>query len=508
MPIFSLPSDSGIGTLGRGAYDFIRFLASSGQKYWQILPICPPAKEDSPYLSYSSRAGNPYLIDIDWLVGDGWLTKDEVKASNVKPSKHIKEDSWISSGKIDYKQIKESRSKVFSFLYKNFFNKVPNDYMDFCSRHSDWLDDYALFMTLLEYHKFAELPDWEDKYKFRDKTALKKFKESHISTFQYYQMLQYFFYTQWKSLHTFAHKNNIKIIGDIPLYVSLTSADAWVDPKIFKIDENYNASVLSGCPANKSNRKNAVGQVWDSPVYDWEYQKKTDYAWWKNRLNDAFKLYDIIRIDHFKGFESFYNIDAKTRDTVNGEWKPGPGIDFWNSCKKHFNELPVFAEDLGIITPKLEKLLKDCNFDGMCVLQYGFNKKSEEYTKENKYKSKNRYLPHNYRKNQVVYADTHDTPPLYGWLNSAPEEVISNAMSYYETNDIDELFDKMLMSIAESRANTCIYSAQDLLKLGLDAKNNTPGTVGTNWMWQLTEEEFNYLDSNKLKDMTIKTERL
>ena len=513
MPIFSLPSNSGIGTLGEGAYEFIRFLKKSGQKYWQILPICPPAKEDSPYLSYSSRAGNPYLIDMDWLVGDGFLTKEELAQSGVQPAKTVQEDSWIASGKIDYKQIEESRSKVFSCLYKNFFNNVPDDFVAFCKKHKDWLDDYALFMTLLEHHNYAELPDWEDKYKYRDEAALKEFKVKHLSTFQYYQMLQYFFYTQWESLQKFAHKNDIQIIGDIPLYVSLTSSDAWVDPKIFKIDENYKASILSGVPANKTNRKDAVGQVWDSPVYDWEYLKKTNYKWWVARIGDALKLYDIIRIDHFKGFESYFNIDAKTRDTTQGVWKKGPGSHFWKSVAKQFgkeniNDLPVFAEDLGVITPPLDELLKTCGFTGMSVLQYAFNNKAEAYLPPKVETNKNRYLPQNYKVNQVAYIGTHDNHTLKGYIDNTQPEVLQNAKNYFHVEDNDELFDIMIETAQKGIANTCILTCQDLLKLGNDAKNNTPGTVGINWMWQITEKEFKLLDSEKLYKLTKDSERL
>lgn len=519
MPIFSLPSNSGIGTLGKGAFDFIRFLKSSGQKYWQILPICPPAKEDSPYLSFSARAGNPYFIDIDWLVGDGWLSKEEVEEAGIKHApidveSAKKHNSPFASGKIDYKYVKESRGKIFSSLYLNFFSNTPQDYYDFCSENDNWLEDYALFMTLLEYHDFAELHDWEDKFKYREWHALEEFANEHKNTLNYHKMLQYFFFNQWDRLKEYAHENDIKIIGDIPLYVALTSADAWVDPQIFDINDKFEIATLSGCPPNKANRKDSVGQVWDSPVYNWEYIKEHNYSWWVDRLKAALHLYDIIRIDHFKGFESYYNINAKTRDSLNGEWKKGPGYEFWETISqelgfKDSSELPIFAEDLGIITPPLQKLLEDCNFEGMKVLQYAFNntKKAELYLPENKSKNDNKYLPQNYNAKYVAYIGTHDNTSLLGWMETVREDVLQNAFNYYQAKDKDDLFNKMINDLVSSKAVISILTPQDLLKLGHDSMINNPGTVGTNWKWQLTDEEFENLDSEKLLALTKSNER-
>lgn len=520
MPIFSLPSNNGIGTLGEGAYEFIRFLKKSGQKYWQILPVCPPAKADSPYLSYSSRAGNPYFIDIDWLIGDGWIKEKDAIESGIKPAKLAKKaakeaGSKLASKKINYKQIKKSRDKIFAILFKNFFKNVPQEYIEFCETHNDWLDDYALFMCLLDYHKHKELPQWEDKYKYRDQKALDKFEKKRKKEIDYQKMLQFFFYTQWRSLQKFAHKNNIKIIGDIPLYVALTSADAWVDPKIFQITEDFSASIYSGCPPNKSHNKKSKGQVWDTPVYNWEYLKSNNYKWWVNRLSTALDLYDIIRIDHFKGFEKYYNIDAKTRDPKTGEWKKGPGFDFWKNVApqlgyKKVSDLPIFAEDLGIYTPELKKLVKKCKFEGMKVIQYAFNetKIAHMYEGKNRKKNKNMYIPKNYTKPFVAYLGTHDTNTLIGYINEALPEVLKNCQNYYEETDPQKLAKIMICDSMKSKANICILLIQDLLELAQDARINTPGTVGINWMWQLSDEQFKNLDAQKLYELTKKYERL
>lgn len=506
--------------MGKNAYDFIRFLRKSGQKYWQILPICPPAKADSPYLSYCSRAGNPNLIDIDWLLGDGWLTLEEIEQAGIIPAKTDIEGaknagSPLPSCKINYKQINQSRNKIFATLFNNFFKNPASDYDKFCDSHRDWLHDYALFMTLLKEFNYAELASWPDEYKYRDKAALNKYSDEHKKEIDYYKMLQYFFYTQWRSLQKFAKENDIKIIGDIPLYVALTSADAWVDPHIFQINKDFSISTYSGCPANKANRRESTGQVWDSPVYDWEYLASTNYKWWINRLRDSLDLYDIIRIDHFKGFERYYNISADDKNPANGVWKKGPGFKFWENAAEqlgfdHVSDIPVFAEDLGIYTPELKELVNSCKFEGMKVLQYAFNntKQADLYIGDNRANNDNKYLPQNYEKPFVSYVGTHDTNTLMGYINTTKPDVITNCKNYYEETDKYKLHKKMIEDCMNSKANICILMIQDLLELAQDALINVPGTTGTNWMWELTFEQFESLKSDKLFELTEKYERI
>lgn len=519
MPIFSLPSKTGIGTLGENAYEFIRFLKEAGQKYWQILPICPPSKADSPYLSYSSRAGNPNLIDIDWLVGDGWLTNEDVQEANIMPAPLAEDEakrfgSKLPSAKIDYDQVKESREKLFGKLFVNFFKKLPADYSTFCEEHEDWLNDYALFMTLLKEFDGAELHEWPDIYKYRNQEALSNYAKDHEDELNYHKMLQYFFYTQWRSLQKFAHENDIKIIGDIPLYVALTSADAWVDPHIFDINDDFTVSVYSGCPPNKAHNKQGKGQIWDSPVYDWEYLKSTNYRWWINRLRTALDLYDIVRLDHFKGFEKYYNVSAETRDPKTGVWKKGPGFEFWQTAADQlgFNsvsDMPIFAEDLGIYTPELKKLVNDCNFEGMKVLQYAFNetKHADQYIGDARKSYKNKYLPQNYEEPFVAYLGTHDTNTIIGYIDEALPEVRKNLENFYEETDPHKLLHIMMDDIVQSGANICILMVQDLLELAQDARINTPGTTGINWKWQMSYDQFSSLDAKKLLEMTKNSER-
>lgn len=524
MPIFSLVTYTGIGTLG-AAFDFIKFLKDSGQQYWQILPICPPAKADSPYLSYSSRAGNPNFIDINWLIGDGWITLDEAKNAGIKPAP-IDEESAKKAGspypsaKIDYKQVKESREKIFSILFEKFFNNPPesfntSDYDKFCDEHSDWLHDYALFMAILIDNNYKELHEWPDDLKYRKQDALDKFANKHMDEINYHKMLQFFFYSQWREIQKWARKCNVKIIGDIPLYVALTSADAWVEPHIFQINDDFTISTYSGCPANKANRKESTGQVWDSPVYDWDYLESTNYKWWIKRLKDSLDLYDIIRIDHFKGFERYYNISAKDMNPANGTWKLGPGFEFWKSAAKQLgfenvSDIPVFAEDLGIYTPGLKELVDNCKFEGIKVLQYAFTdtKHPEKYIGEGRKDNDNKYIPKNYGKPFVSYVGTHDTTTLMGFLNTAKPEILENVHNYYELNDSKKLHSEMIEDCMKSQANVCILTIQDMLELAQDATINVPGTVGINWMWQLSPEQFSKLDSKKLYNLTEKYGRI
>lgn len=531
MPIFSLPNKTGIGSIGKSAFDFIDFLSDSGQAYWQILPIQPPAKANSPYLSFSASAGDPNLIDLEWLVGDGHLTQQDLENCGVTSAATDvvganREHSPYPSGKINYDNVNSSRKKVFAILYDKFFPNPPEEYLKFIEDEKIWLNNFSLFMAIrwvlakrleiddLEDERVA-LWNWPDKFKLRDLQALAEFKKNHTYEINYFKMQQYCFFMQWKTLQDYAHKKGIQIIGDIPFYVALDSCDAWSDHKIFKMNDDFSVNTFSGCPPNKSNNKDSVGQVWDSPVYDWDYLKSTNYKWWTGRLLAALNLYDIIRIDHFKGFESYYCVDAKTRNPLTGHYEDGPGMDFWNTAAKELgyndpSEMPIFAEDLGIITPPLQKLLHDTGFHGMKILQFAFNntRKAKQYIGPNRFKAREMYLPHNITPNKVAYVGTHDNNTLKGWIDNIHESVLKNAQNYFEEKNPNRLFDKMLMSIVNSDSNTCILSAQDLLKLGADARNNTPGTMHINWMWQMTEMEMRQLDADWLLKITKEAGRL
>ncbi len=477
MHIASLPSENGIGTLGRKAYEFVDFLKETGQTYWQILPVCPTGYGDSPYQSFSTFAGNPYFIDLDVLCFDGYLCWDDYK--------------YLDWGKdaecIDYTLLEKNRKKVFETLYKNFKNKIPDDYEAFCKQNEFWLNDYALFMALKEHFGGADYTGWDEDIRTRTAEAIQKYTEKCRDSIGYYKMLQYFFFRQWDYLKDYANKNGIKIIGDLPIYVSGDGADVWSNPKCFKLDDNFKPIEVAGCPPDAFS---SDGQLWGNPVYDWKYMKTTEYDWWIKRLKASFRIYDIVRIDHFRAFEAFYCIPYGAKNAKKGKWRKGPDIAFWNFVKKTLGDVPVIAEDLGFLTEKVHKLLRKSGFPGMKVLQFAFDSREE-----------NDYLPHNYNNNSVVYTGTHDNDTINGWVNAICSEDLEFAKNYLDCKR-DDIREKLMRCAMSSVSDTCILTMQDLLGLGSEARMNTPSTVGGNWRWRASEDYIKPQIKQKLYEIT------
>lgn len=464
MHISSLPGNTGIGTLGKPAYDFVDFLKKSSQTYWQILPICPTSYGDSPYQSFSTFAGNPYFIDFELLVGQGFLQKKDYE--NI---------SWGSDEtQVDYGLLYEQRHKLFSIIQKNFEKNTPADFESFCKENAFWLDNYSLFMAIKDAHNGVSFLEWEKEIINREEQSLKKWTEKCSDRINYYKILQYLFFAQWNNLKKYANDNGIKIIGDIPIYVAADSADVWSNPEQFMLDENHVPIEVAGCPPDGFS---ADGQLWGNPVYNWDYMKKDNYSWWKKRLEMSLKNFDVLRIDHFRGFDSYYCIPFGDTTAKNGVWKKGPGTALFEEIKKCYGELPIIAEDLGFLTDSVRQMLKDVGYPGMKVLQFAFD------SREN-----SDYLPHSYSKNSVVYTGTHDNDTILGWTSSAPAEDYSNAKKYLRTNDKNFPTEMMLAAI-ESVSNTCILCMQDLIGLDGSARMNTPSTVGNNWKWRATQNQ-------------------
>lgn len=464
MHISSLPGNTGIGTLGKPAYDFVDFLKKSSQTYWQILPICPTSYGDSPYQSFSTFAGNPYFIDFELLVGQDFLQKKDYE--NI---------SWGSDEtQVDYGLLYEQRHKLFSIIQKNFEKNTPADFESFCKENAFWLDNYSLFMAIKDAHNGVSFLEWEKEIINREEQSLKKWTEKCSDRINYYKILQYLFFAQWNNLKKYANDNGIKIIGDIPIYVAADSADVWSNPEQFMLDENHIPIEVAGCPPDGFS---ADGQLWGNPVYNWDYMKKDNYSWWKKRLEMSLKNYDVLRIDHFRGFDSYYCIPFGDTTAKNGVWKKGPGTALFEEIKKCYGELPIIAEDLGFLTDSVRQMLKDVGYPGMKVLQFAFD------SREN-----SDYLPHSYSKNSVVYTGTHDNDTVIGWTSSAPAEDYSNAKKYLRTNDKNFPTEMMLAAI-ESVSNTCILCMQDLIGLDGSARMNTPSTVGNNWKWRATQNQ-------------------
>lgn len=482
MHISSLPGTCGIGTLGKYAYSFIDKLCIAGQSYWQLLPICPTGYGDSPYQSFSTSAGNPYFIDFEELVKAGFLDYSDYELVN-----------WGNDEqKVDYGLIYINRKIVFEKVYKKFFAHKPADYDSFCIENEAWLDDYALFMAIKDAHGGVAMSEWEDEIRFRKEGALAAFSSAHEKEISYYKMLQYLFFTQWNRVKSYANDHGIKIIGDLPIYVSSDSVDVWAAPKNFMLDDNLNPVEVAGCPPDCFA---ATGQLWGNPVYNWNYLKETGYEWWKARLDRSFKMYDIIRIDHFRGFESFYCIPAQDKTAEHGVWREGPGMDFFE--KTGIVSKPVIAEDLGFLTDGVRNLLKATGFPGMNVLQFAFDTRDE-----------NDYLPEHYIENSVVYTGTHDNDTILGWTKSAPQNDVGNALAYFSIEATEKLPVSMMEAGLRSKSNTCILTMQDLIGKDGSGRMNTPSTQSGNWQWRATEREIDSVDWKWLRTVTESAKRL
>lgn len=465
MPISSLPSPYGIGTMGKAARKFVDFLKKGGQTYWQILPISPTSFGDSPYQSFSSFAGNPYFIDLELLVKDKLLTKKECESY-----------PWgDNETRVDYGIMYQSRYALLRKAYDRFVKDIPQEFWDFCWIEGWWLEDYSLFMALKDANGGAAWVTWEEKYKYRHDDKMHLFKEEFKEGMQFYKMLQFLFFKQWRELKAYANENGIQIIGDVPIYVAYDSADVWANPNEFYLNNLREPIDVAGCPPDAFS---ADGQLWGNPLFRWDVMKNNGYEWWTKRISAMSKLYDIVRIDHFRGFDSYFAIPAKDTTAKNGEWRQGPGMDLFRVLEQKLGKLPIIVEDLGFLTPSVKQLLKDSGFPGMKVIQFAFDSREET-----------NYLPHTYTQHCVVYTGTHDNDTIVGWLKSAPKKSIAYAKEYLQLTE-EEGYNWGLMRAAwASVADMCIIPMQDLLELDSDARLNTPSSLGINWQWRATEEQ-------------------
>ncbi len=478
MPIFSLPSPYGIGTFGNAAYKFVDFLKQGGQSYWQILPLNPTSFGDSPYQSFSSFAGNPYFIDLDLLEKEGLLTENEIKAC----------DFGEMHEKIDYEKQYNNRYPLLKKAFNRF--KQNSYYNKFVNENCFWLQNYALFMAIKLAHGGKPWYEWSASLIKKDPNAIKQAESDYIEDINFHKFLQFKFFEQWTALKKYANQCGIKIIGDIPIYVALDSADVWSDPVQFQLDDNYTPRAVAGVPPDVFSKD---GQLWGNPLYDWEYMKKTGYAWWKRYLGYALKRYDTVRIDHFRGFESYYAVPYGDTTARGGKWVKGPDVELFDELKAEFGaDLPIIVEDLGVITPAVRKMKDHTGFPGMKVLQFAFSGNSD-----------NSFLPHNHIKNCVVYTGTHDNDTIMGWLKSSDNDTVKqvkNYLNYHKDGGFNWAVIKAAMS---SVADICITPMADLLGLDGKARINTPATLGDNWTWRIKEECINSWLGNILNENTI-----
>ena len=485
MPVSSLPGPYGIGCFGAEALKFVDFLAAAGQHIWQLLPLSPTGYGDSPYQSCSAFAGNPYFIDLDALKADGLLTAAQLKA-----------EPWGTDPlSVDYGTLYTSRYKVLRAAYAAWREKYagrfgcayyyPDDYYAFTLTNESWLNDYALYMALKTANGMKSWAEWPREYRLRDAGALAEFAAGQEEEIGFWKFLQYEFAVQWKKVKDYANKKGIKILGDIPIYVSADSVDAWVGGELFELDAQGGFARVAGCPPDYFS---ADGQLWGNPLYNWPYHKQTGYAWWVRRVRHALGIYDLLRIDHFRGFDTYWAIPAGSPTARTGKWENGPGMDLFRALEAALGKLPIIAEDLGDLVPSVRKLLADSTFPGMKVLQFAFGGGDNEY------------LPHNHVKNSVVYPGTHDNTTLTDWwVNAAPAKEKANAAAYLHLTPCkptakevaavrtDAARTALLRAALGSVADRAIIPMADWLGLGAEAHLNTPGKLGGNWAWRAAE---------------------
>lgn len=480
LPIASLPSPYGIGGFSKEAYEFIDLLEETGQKLWQILPLGPTSYGDSPYQSFSTFAGNPYFIDLDTLAEKGWLTKEACEAS----------DYGDNESYIDYGRIYNSRFVLLKQAFLNSDILSDEKFTEFCKANQHWLPDYALYMALKNQNDGKSWIEWEEEIRLRKPEAVEYYKKELEEECNFYEFLQYEFHEQWTKVKEYAHEKGIQIVGDVPIYVAFDSADTWANPELFQLDEKNLPLGVAGCPPDAFS---ATGQLWGNPLYNWAYHKKTGYDWWLKRIAYCFDLYDIVRIDHFRGFDEYYSIPYGDETAVNGHWEKGPGMDLFNTVKEKLGELDIIAEDLGFLTESVFQLLKDSGYPGMKVLQFAFDPSEDSD-----------YLTYKYQRNCVVYTGTHDNDTTAGWfekLSDRDKEVALRYMNSFYTPKEEQHWDLIALAM-RSTADTCIIPVQDFLGLGSEARINMPSTLGDNWKWRMTKGAFSEELKEKIRRMT------
>ena len=490
MPVSSLPGPYGIGCFGKAAFQFVDFLSAAGQTIWQLLPLSPTGYGDSPYQSCSAFAGNPYFIDLDTLKEEGLLTAAQLKA-----------EKWGTDPKeVDYGTLYVSRFKVLRTAYAAWRKQCaglhgcayyfPDDYYAFTLANEEWLDDYALYMALKAANGMKNWVEWDKPYRLRDRKALAAFAAENEEEIGFWKFVQYKFAAQWQAVKAYANKKDVQILGDIPIYVSADSVDAWVGGKLFELDADGRFARVAGCPPDYFS---ADGQLWGNPLYDWAYHKKTGYAWWVRRVRHALGIYDLLRIDHFRGFDTYWAIPATSTTARTGKWENGPGMELFDALEAALGKLPIIAEDLGELFPSVRKLLADSTFPGMKVLQFSLNGTDSVD------------LPHNYPAHCVAYPGTHDNNTLRGWLeNETTPAQRKQAKAYFALTEQEGEITGLLRGVLASPAELAIVTMADWLEKGSEARMNTPGNPVGNWQWRVAAKDLTPALARKIHEMSAR----
>lgn len=482
MHITSLPQEEGIGTFGKEAYEFADFLKSADQKYWQVLPLGPVGYGNSPYQAFSAFAGNPYMIDLQSLVEEGLLSENEEIVLNK---------DGIDSNKVDFDKITAKKLKLLYKAYKNSLSnsEIVKEIEEFKKENQNWLDDYSLFMAIKGEFNEVSWQEWPKPLKCRDEETLKKYREKLKEEIGFWDFTQYEFSKQWYKLKDYVNGLGIKIIGDIPIYVSADSSDTWSQPELFKLDEECQPITVAGCPPDAFTED---GQLWGNPIYDWEFLEATNFKWWVERMKQNAKLYDMIRIDHFRGFESYWEVPFGDKTARNGKWTKGPGIKLFNAINKQLGDVAIIAEDLGFITDEVVELREKTGYPGMKILEFAFDPKGES-----------EYLPHNCDKKSVAYIGTHDNETIVGWMEDpANKKCLAFAKKYLRLTKKEGYAWGFIRGLWATPSELAIAQMQDILGLDSSARMNIPSTVGDNWNWRMQKGAINEEIVTKLKRLT------
>ena len=462
MPMSALPSPYGIGTMGKSAYQFIDFLKAAGQKYWQLLPLGPTSYGDSPYSSFSSFAGNPYFIDLDLLVKEKLLRRSEIESR----------DWGGDPEKVDYARIYENRFEVLRLAFLRGREPLAEELAAFRRENAAWLENYALYMAVKSSFGMVSWSEWpEEDIRLHKPEAVEKYRTLFAEELDFWVFCQYLFFRQWNALRAYAHEQGIQFIGDVPIYVALDSADVWAEPKYFQLDSDGIPREVSGVPPDAFTED---GQLWGNPLYDYDAMKADGFGWWIRRIEGAGRLFDVIRIDHFRGFESYWAVPFGDTTAKRGHWKPGPGMDLVGVLTSWFHDLEFIAEDLGYTTPEVAKLLEDSGLPGMKILEFGFDPKGDSD-----------YMPHNCSHHSVCYIGTHDNEVVNGWIKHTDKETLRFAKKYMHIGRDESWCQAMLRTGMATASRLFVMQMQDILELGEESRINTPGILGGNWQWRM-----------------------
>lgn len=477
MPISSLPSPYGIGTFGESAYDFVDHLVAARQKFWQVLPLGPTSFGDSPYASFSAFAGNPYFIDLDILIEEGLLDREYVNSF-----------MWnLEEQYVDYGLIYNSRFEVLRTAFTNSNHEESEKYKVFLRENEYWLEGYCLYSACKNKFEGTSWTDWESEIKYRDEQSIQELKEELKDDIEFYKFVQYKFYEQWNQLKDYANEKGIEIIGDIPLYVAMDSADVWQHTELFQLDEELNPTKVAGVPPDVFSE---TGQRWGNPLYDWKKLEAEDFSWWRKRMEHSARLYDVIRIDHFIGMVKYYAIPAEDEDARNGTWEKGPGLKLIKVINESIGNKKIIAEDLGVQMPEVVKVLEKSGYPGMKVLEFAFDGNR-----------KNDHLPYYWTQNTVAYGGTHDNDTLMGYFTGLQSWELGYVREFMECRNgsIEDLVDKIFRAAYASVADLVIFQMQDVLKVGNIGRMNLPSSMGTNWRWRMLQGQFGPEEIEKLR---------